>query len=101
MDVQRDRRTLPAWPARFLAGSRPRIVCAGRAVEVLTVYRPAQRLHLYSLAELIVFACPRCREQCESAIVAIVQRALICPPCYAGEIGLRPGGNVSGDLWCA
>ncbi|KAA9161644.1 hypothetical protein FPZ12_014150 [Amycolatopsis acidicola] len=100
MDVHQDRRPWPAWPARFQADGRPRILCAGREVTVLTVYQPAQRLQLYSLAELVVFPCRHCREWCETAIVAIVERALICPPCYATAIGLRRRENAAGNL-CA
>jgi hypothetical protein len=80
---------LSAYPIRFVRVPGPGIVGAGQSVGVLRIYPPLAATRLYSLAELVDFVCAHCAATCECALVGVLANtALICPGCYAAQIGI-------------
>jgi hypothetical protein len=83
---------LSAYPIRFVRVPGPGIAGADQSVGVLCIYPPLAATRLYSLAELVDFVCAHCAAACECALVGVLaNQALICPGCYAAQIGIHQG----------
>lgn len=59
------------------------VVPDGVAVDVLASYPVRPDADLYSLAAAIVFRCSRCEADREATLIAVRDRWLVCPGCYA------------------
>ncbi|EID52414.1 hypothetical protein [Saccharomonospora xinjiangensis] len=84
-------------PACVQGLTENRIVLAdGTAVEILTSYPVRPDADLFSLATAIEFHCADCAQPCEATLVAVRQRWLLCPGCYAtlGVVRAPPESQV-------